>query len=253
MSCEPISVNGVAIDPAAVAREAQHHRAESREEAERNAARALVVRELLVQRADERGIAGASEDERIARLIELEVAVPESTDEEIARYYRRNTLRFMTSPLYLPAHIFFPARPDDEQASAEAKAKAEAVLAQVLREPLRFADLAKAHSACSSKEQGGLLGQVTRGDTNPELERALATMEVGSIALVGSRHGFHVVRLDRRVAARQLPFEEARPWIENRLRSGSKRRAIAQYLQLLSACAKIEGVDLEAADSPLVQ
>lgn len=248
-----ISVNGVKIDEAAVAREVQHHPADTREDAELEAARALVVRELLVQRAQQRGISGASEDERIANLVDQEVRVPEPTAEEVERYYRRNSLRFMTSPLYEPAHIFFPARLDDEPARAEAKAKAEAVLERVRQEPRKFAEFAKAHSACSSKEQGGSLGQVVRGDTNPELERAMAAMDVGSFGLVSSRHGFHVVRLDRRVPARQLPLDQARPWIENHLKTASKRRAIAQYLQLLAAQAKIEGVELAAADSPLVQ
>ena len=248
-----ISVNGVAIEQDAIGREMQHHPAGSRDEAERQAATALVVRELLLQRVRQREIAGASEDDRIAHLIEQEVRIPEPTDEEIARYYRRNTLRFMTSPLYEAAHIFFPARKDDDEARAEAKAGAKAVLALIEQSPRRFAELANAHSACSSKEQGGSLGQLTKGDTNPELERAMAAMEVSSIQLVESRHGFHVLRLDRRVAAKQLPFEQAKPWIENQLRTGSKRRAVSQYLQLLAAGASIEGIELAAADSPLVQ
>lgn len=248
-----ISVNGVAIEQDAIGREMQHHPAQSRDDAERQAATALVVRELLVQRAHQREIAGASEDERIAHLIEQEVRIPEPTDEEVARYYRRNTLRFMTSPLYEAAHIFFPARKGDEAARAEAKMKAKAVLAHLEQSPRRFGELAKAHSACSSKDHGGSLGQVTKGDTNPELERAMAAMDVGSIQLVESRHGFHVLRLDRRVAAKQLPLEQAKAWIENHLRTGSKRRAVAQYLQLLAASAAIEGIELAAADSPLVQ
>jgi peptidyl-prolyl cis-trans isomerase C len=248
-----ISVNGVAIDQNAIGREMQHHPSRSRDDAERQAATALVVRELLVQRTRQREIAGANEDERIANLIEQEIRVPEPTEEEIARYYRRNTLRFMTSPLYEAAHIFFPARQGDEAARAEARAKAVVLHEELGRNPRRFGELAKAHSACSSKEQGGSLGQVTKGDTNPELERAMATMDVGSMRVVESRHGFHLVRLDRRVAAKQLPLEQAKPWIENRLRTASKRRAVAQYLQLLAAGASIQGIELAAADSPLVQ
>lgn len=248
-----ISVNGVTIDDAAVARETQHHPAPSREEAARSAATALVVRELLAQQARDRGIAGASEDERIANLLEMDVHIPLPTDEEVARYYRRNTLRFMTPPLYHAAHIFFPAHPDDDEKRGEAKARAEAVLLVLEQQPGRFAELAKAHSACSSKDAGGSLGQVTRGDTNPELERAMATMEVGSTVLVASRHGYHVLRLDRRLAAKELPLEQVRPRIEEHLRGASRRRAISQYLQLLAAGAEIVGVDMPAADSPLVQ
>ena len=92
-----------------------------------------------------------------------------------------------------------------------------------------------------------------KGDTNAEVERALATMDVGAITLVRSRHGYHVLRLDDRAPAAELPLEQAKGWIAEHLKKTSKRRAIAQYLRLLAAGAKIEGVDLAVADSPLVQ
>jgi peptidyl-prolyl cis-trans isomerase C len=248
-----ISVNGVTISEAAIGRELQFHPADSREGAAKLAATALVLRELLGQRARERGVPGADEEQRIANLIDLDVRVPLPTAEEVERYYRRNALRFMTPALYEAAHIFFPATERDEAARSDALAKAESVCAEALRAPHRFAELARAHSACSSKDHGGSLGQVGKGDTNPELERALATREVGSISVVRSRHGVHVLRLDRRAAGRQLPLEQVRGWIEQHLREASKRRAIAQYLQLVTASATIEGIDLAAADSPLVQ
>jgi biotin carboxyl carrier protein len=125
-----ISVNGVRIEQDAIAREMQHHPAGSREDAEQQAATALVVRELLLQRVSEQEVAGATEDERIANLIEQEIHVPEPKPEEIARYYRRNGLQFTSPAIYRAAHIFFPARASDEQASADARAKAEAALQQ---------------------------------------------------------------------------------------------------------------------------
>jgi peptidyl-prolyl cis-trans isomerase C len=248
-----ISVNGVAIGEDAVAREMQHHPAATSDEAARQAATALVLRELLLQRVSDREIAGADDDERIANLIDSEIRVPEPTDEEIARYYRRNSLQFTSPALYRAAHIFFPARPGDEAATAEAREKAKAILSQIAAEPQQFEELARTHSACASKEQGGSLGLVRKGDTNPELERAMATMEVGSVMLVHSRHGYHVLRLDERAPATQLPLERAAGWIAEHLRNSSKRRAIAQYLQLLTAQAKITGIELASANSPLVQ
>ena len=248
-----IRVNGVAIAEDAVAREMQYHPASSREDAANEAATALVIRELLLQRVAEREIAGADDDQRIANLIDSEIRVPEPTQEEIARYYRRNTLQFTSPAIHQAAHIFFPARSSNEQASAEAKARAEAVLAEVTSDRSRFAELARVHSACSSKEQSGSLGLVRKGDTNPELEQAMALMDVGSIRLVRSRHGYHVLRLDDRAPATQLPLEQARGWIAEHLKKSSKRRAIAQYLQLLTARARIDGIELAAADSPLVQ
>lgn len=250
-----INVNGVTIGDDAVAREAQHHPSPTREEALEAASRALVLRELLIQRAGSLGLAGEDEEELLARLLETEVVHPDPTEEEIARYYRRNGLKFTTPALYEAAHIFFPAREADEEKRAEAKAKAEVVLAEVLAEPKRFAELARDHSSCSSKDQGGLLGQVSRGDTNPELQKAMSLMEEGTIAPapIASRHGFHVLRLDRKAAGRTLPLEQVEPWIRDHLRKTSRRRAIAQYLQLLAGQARIEGFELGGATSPLVQ
>lgn len=246
-----ICVNGIAIGKDAIAREMQHHLADSREQAERYAATALVLREVLLQRACDRDIAGASEDDRIANLIDDEVRVPEPTLDEVARYYRRNTLRFLTPARYEAAHIFFPLRNGADE--TEVKSCAERVLGELARQPHRFAEFALAYSACSSKDEGGSLGQVSKGDTNLELEQALATMEVGSIRLVRSRHGFHILRLDGRIPGTQLTLEQATSWIEDHLRKSCKYRAVAQYLQLLTSSAKISGIDLAAADSPLVQ
>jgi peptidyl-prolyl cis-trans isomerase C len=50
-----------------------------------------------------------------------------------------------------------------------------------------------------------------------------------------------------------LPLDQVGPWIEDHLSKTSKRRAIAQYLQLVIAGAEIDGIDLAGADSPLVQ
>ena len=169
-----ISVNGVRIEQDAIAREMQHHPAGSREDAEQQAATALVVRELLLQRVSEQEVAGATEDERIANLIEQEIHVPEPKPEEIARYYRRNGLQFTSPAIYRAAHIFFPARASDEQASADARAKAEAALQQVKDDPSRFGEIARAHSACSSKEQEGSLGGRGGGRGWPQYRKLLS-------------------------------------------------------------------------------
>ena len=71
------------------------------------------------------------------------------------------------------------------------------------------AELAQAHSACSSASQGGNLGQITEGQTSSEFEEALFDLEPGSIGQepVATRYGFHIIRLDRKHEGRELPFE----------------------------------------------
>jgi peptidyl-prolyl cis-trans isomerase C len=83
----PILVNGVAIDPEAVRREAQNHPAPTVAAALRAAAQALVIRELLLQEAaalsilgtpevDESGRRETDQDAAIRTLLEAEVSVP---------------------------------------------------------------------------------------------------------------------------------------------------------------------------------
>ena len=64
-----ISVNHTIISDEAVAREVQHHPAPTRDEAGQQAATALVVRELLLQRAAFLGMDGESEEDLLANLV----------------------------------------------------------------------------------------------------------------------------------------------------------------------------------------
>ena len=64
----------------------------------------------------------------------------------------------------------------------------------VRSEQERFAELARQHSACPSKEQGGALGQISKGQTVPEFERQLFRLPAGLCPQpLESRYGFHLV------------------------------------------------------------
>jgi peptidyl-prolyl cis-trans isomerase C len=70
---------------------------------------------------------------------------------------------------------------------------------------------------------------------------------------VESRYGVHIVRVDRKIEGRQLPFEIARPLIEGYLTEHVQRTAQRQYVSQLAGRATIEGVTLESSSSPLIQ
>lgn len=101
----PVTVNGVAIARDEIAREAQHHPAPKPFAAWQAAARALAIRELLLQEARRIGITAVpaddgegrreTEEEAIMRvLIEREVTVPVADMESCRRYYDNNLKRF---------------------------------------------------------------------------------------------------------------------------------------------------------------
>ncbi|MCB1414328.1 MAG: peptidylprolyl isomerase [Xanthobacteraceae bacterium] len=260
-----VSVNGVVIPREAIAQEVQNHPADKPIHAWQAAARALVVRELLLQEAARFGIEAealcdpdgrreTAEEAAMRALIEREVKTPEPDEAACRRFYAQNLKRFRMGDLYEVAHILIAAPRDDRAARMAVRGNAEAILAAVKADPTIFADMASNHSACStSAADGGRLGQITRGQTVPEFEAALERMQPGDMAIAETRYGFHVVRMDRRAEGQTLPFELAKERIAGYLAASVERRALAQYVSILAGRAEIAGISLAATDTPLVQ
>jgi peptidyl-prolyl cis-trans isomerase C len=257
----PVSVNGVVISRDDIARELQNHPADKPSFAWQDAARALVVRELLLQEArrreiaadsilDEKGRRETKEEALLRALIAAEIRMPEPDEETARRYYRQNLQKFCSASIYEAAHILFAARQDDQAGYAIAHDKAKRALVEIRRDPGRFGDLAKLHSACPSGAQDGNLGQITEGQTTPEFERALFALDPGQISEpVPTRYGWHIIRLDRKVEGRQLPFELVAERIADYLREQVERRATAQYIARLVSHAHITGIELAGAEA----
>lgn len=257
-----VSVNGVVIPRDAITREIQNHPAATPMLAWLEAARALVVRELLLQEASRVGLEAApasddagrretDEEALLRQLVEREILTPEPDDETCRRYYENNIARFQMAAIYEASHILVAASSDDTEASAKARQQAESILAQLKARPEMFSELAVMHSACPSAQQGGNLGQLTPGQTTPEFERALFCLAPGTIteAIVPSRYGFHVIRLDRKIEGRILPYDLVAERIACYLKDSVERRAIAQYVARLVARATIVGIDVEGAEA----
>lgn len=236
-----VSINGVAIDAAGFP-----------------TLEVAAVHELLRQRATATDLIAAGADREavdaaIERLLEREVPVPEPLEEECRRYYAANTKRFVSGELVAVRHILFQVTPSTPVNAL--RAKAELTLSELLEAPERFEALARDCSNCPSAQLGGNLGQIQRGDTVPEFERALFDGEWTGISsrLVKTRYGFHIVAVDRRVSGSQVAFEGVRASIAERLRERVQKRALEQYVRVLAGRADVRGVDLGAAATPLVQ
>jgi len=261
----PVTVNGVTISRRAIAAEVQHFPATNPGEGWQAAARALVVRELLLQearrlgivadpQADAQGRVETAEDALVRALIAREVRTPQADEATLRRFYDNNRNRFRSRPLWEADHILVAARRDDASAFAAARDKAGALAATLSTAPERFADLAREWSDCPSREVGGSLGQIGPGDTTAEFERALAALVPGQIsAPAETRYGVHLIRLVRKVEGRQLPFEVVRERIARYLDDHVRRQASAQYIAVLVGRATITGVALDGAATPLVQ
>jgi peptidyl-prolyl cis-trans isomerase C len=254
---EPVSVNGVVIRRDDIAGEMQHHPAPKPIFAWQEAARALVVRQLLLQEAQRLGVKAIprtdysgrreTEEEALIRAVcEREEVVPEPDHQTCRRYYDRNRKLFLSPSIFEVAHILIAARRDSAEAFEKARTVANSLLTELRHRPEVFGDLARLHSACPSARQGGSLGQISTGQTTPEFEQALMLLTPGSLSRtpVVTRYGFHIIRLDRKTEGQELPFELVADRIADYLRESISRRASAQYVARLVARAEIGGIAL---------
>ncbi len=260
-----VVVNGVTVPRQAIAAEVQNFPARNPGEGWQAAARALVIRELLLQEARSLGIEASpqtdaegrvetAEDALVRALVEQQVRVPEADEETLRRFYENNHRRFVNPALYEADHILVAARRNDRDAFALAREKAESLVAVLADAPERFAELARDCSDCTSASLGGSLGQISPGDTTPEFEAALLALEPGSISgPTETRYGIHLIRLMRRIEGRKLPFEAVRERIASYLSEHVRRQATAHYVALLVGRAAISGIAINGASTPLVQ
>jgi peptidyl-prolyl cis-trans isomerase C len=261
-----VRVGGVEIPAGAIAAEVQNHPAPDADTAWQAAAEALVIRQLLLTEADRQGIIAQEsrdtegrllieEDARIDALLTSAVKVPSATTKEARRFYERHRTRFASETLIEAEHILIAANPSDRLAYSLAVGDVRTLIRKIQADPSRFADLAREHSACPSKAQGGNLGQVGRGQTVAAFEAALFALGEGELCVepVRSPYGVHVVRAGRRIDGQPLPFEVVEPTIRDYLEEASARRATAQYLAILASETPVEGVKLPIAEGPLVQ
>lgn len=251
-----LTVNGVTLPAEAIEREALRYAGAPDPEAA--ARRSLAVRALLMQRARELGLAEEdpapdAEDAIIGRVLDAEVHTPTPSEVECRRYFDMHPDQFTSGELVEARHILFAVTPGTPVAAL--RARAEAMATELMADPARFAARAAEFSNCPSGAQGGNLGQFGRGQMVPEFEKAVfGTSATGVLhGLVQTRYGFHIVLVERRVAGRRVDFDLMRERIAAHLKSRVQERALRQYLRVLAAQAEIEGADLEAAASLLVQ
>lgn len=252
----PIYVDGVHIEESAIAAETQNHAASSGPEARAMAARALVIRHLLLRRARELGLQShplidgqdreeTTDEALIRQVLAAEAPGTEPSEVECRRFYEGSKSRFTAPEFFEASHILIEAEAADAAAWVAAHQRALSVIEQ-LQQGAEFGKLARERSACPTASEGGALGQLTRGDLAPDFERFVLALKPGTVAPtpLRTRHGWHVVRLDRLAPERLLPFEAVVDDIRAALRARSEVAASARYVVALASSANIEGLAL---------
>lgn len=251
---EPIVVNTLAIHESVVAAEVRNQVAGSLTEARAEAARTIVIRELLLSEARRLGIIAkpivtasgrmeTASEAMVRELIETVVTIDEPAEAACRVEYDRWPDRYRSSDQIGAEHILIAACPRDRYAYAAAIQKAVDLIAEIGRDPDRFAALARTLSDCPSHESGGQLGLLQRGDTVPEFETFLFALDAGELCPVPvkTRFGVHVVRAVCRIEGQRLSYELVRGRAADRLRTRLRRRAVRSYIGSLVTRAAIRG------------
>ncbi len=167
-------------------------------------------------------------------------------EEDLARYYTENAARYSTPEERRASHILIAADkalPAAERANA--KAKAEALLAEITKHPENFAELAKANSQDpGSAVQGGDLDFFGRGAMVKPFEDEAYGLKVGETSgVVETDFGFHIIRVTDKRGGDKRSFESVRPEIEAEV-----RRQLAQK-RFSEAAADFTNLVYEQSDS----
>ncbi len=253
---EVARINGVALNA-------------PQESLDEEALRQRACTELLRQAAQQAGLLSADDvpgalgaisaeaSDAIEQLLDRELPIPDPSEEACRRYHEAHPAAHAQGERAQLRHVLFAVTPGVDV--KQLRLRAEALLIELRCADdggAQFAKAAAQWSNCPSGQQGGDLGWLTRADCAPEFAREVfgGGAEIGVLArLVHSRFGLHVVEVVAREAGHQPAFEDVRQAIALTLRQQAWVNALRQYLQLLAGAAVVEGVALDAAESPLVQ
>lgn len=196
----------------------------------------------------------------IAAMVDAEVQVPEPTPEECLRYFEARKAQYVVGQAVHMRHILFAVTPGvDAQALA---VHAQKVLIRLLDKnaPLDgFATQAAEWSNCPTGTQGGDLGWVEPRECAPELAHTLFFQTEAPVGLglqprlIHTRFGLHIIDILERREGRQIGYGEVRERVAEHLAMQSRAKALHQTMRLLAGQALVEGVELDAATSALVQ
>jgi len=145
--------------------------------------------------------------------------------DEIRGYYDQHIESYKLPERAHVAHILFKTVGKTDAEAEEIRKKAEDVLKKA-KAGANFGELAKQNSEDTTKEKGGDLDWIVRGQTVPEFEQAAFTLPAGSISdLVKTQYGFHIIKVIERQAARTQTMDEVLPQILASLQEDKAQRS----------------------------
>lgn len=203
----------------------------------------VIPREVLYQEAKKKGldkkkeILAKVEDFRRAIMIDglLEEALRgkgQVSEAEIEKYYKENPDQFTEPKEVKIRHIFVTSEP---------------VLREVLTRISKgesFEKLASTYNIDKTREDGGSLGYIKRGQLAPSFaqfeEAAFSLREKGQISdVVKTPFGYHLIQLEDKRGAVLRPFDQVKEKIRFFLHAKKNQEAYLEFVKEAKSRAKI--------------
>ncbi len=152
------------------------------------------------------------------------------TDEEVKKYYEDNKEAFGQPATVSARHILVETEEEANKAREE-----------ILSGKISFGDAAMKYSTCPSNQQGGNLGEFSKGMMVPEFEEAAFTSEIGKVTEpVKTQFGYHLVLVDAKNEASIKSFEEVKDSVLDNLMKENQHKKYDQILKELEAKYGVE-------------
>lgn len=120
----------------------------------------------------------------------------------------------------------------DKRGRQEAFTLAQEVRARAGAPGADFAAIASEVSEAGTKDKGGLLGTVRRGDLSPTLEAEAFRLPVGEVGpVIEADYGFHILKVDSRSEDALQPFEEVREKIRREIFAKKYQELYKEFME----------------------
>ncbi|OYY75378.1 MAG: nitrogen fixation protein NifM [Gammaproteobacteria bacterium 28-57-27] len=154
---------------------------------------------------------------------------------DVELFYRLNSERFVNPERRRARHILITINEDFAENRRELALQRIQQAAGELS-TRSFEDVAQRYSECPTAVNGGMLGELRRGQLYPELEEALFALWVGETSgVVESELGFHLVRCDAVFSEQRESLEQAAPRIREHLHDKQAQQRQRAWLAQLAA------------------
>ncbi|MBI5772585.1 MAG: peptidylprolyl isomerase [Verrucomicrobia bacterium] len=178
-----------------------------------------------------------------------------ASDEEIKKFYEDNKAKFMEPEAVKVSHILrlvvdmtkpgpggVPAEMPTEKKAAQ-RELADNILKR-LKAGEDFAKLATEFSEDpGSKERGGVM-VIARGQMSSDFEAAVFALGANQISeVITSKYGYHILRVDERLPAKQFTLEETKGRIREHLIQQEAEKLLPGYVERLKKEAGLEILD----------